>query len=120
MKKKIAGAMEADEDHFETHFADNPFIRIRERANMKQALTSDALKMDAEEQDIFMVKETGRFVINDREYAPKKRQRAAKGDSEDEAELNEAEDLKSRMKNMQAAKRLATGVMSTAKASQQA
>ena len=74
--------MAADAEEFESHFVENPFIRMREkqkqadgktRLGAKQLIAGTALEDqlmeedEAEKQDIFMIKETGKFVINDLE-----------------------------------------------------
>lgn len=35
-KRKITDFIEKDEDELETHFVENPFIKIREKATRKQ------------------------------------------------------------------------------------
>ena len=74
-----------NEEDYESHFVENPFIRMRERAAQKSldsktrlgasqlrtdAALEDADMMDEEEakkQDIVIVKESGKFMINDLE-----------------------------------------------------
>lgn len=81
--------MQAEEEEYESHFVENPFIRMRERALQRQLdsrsnLGASQLRLasglnaadrdmedDAEKQDIFIVKETGKFIINDLEMQPK-------------------------------------------------
>jgi hypothetical protein len=81
--------MQAEKDEYESHFVENPFIKMRERALQRnldsktrivaaqlRAAAGGALRggdtemideEDAEKQDIVIVKETGKFIINDLE-----------------------------------------------------
>jgi len=64
--------MDIDDANVESHFVENPFIRVRERASRKQLdgknmLKADHLEEDAEDQDIIMMKEAGKFFIRDLE-----------------------------------------------------
>lgn len=74
--------MQAEADDFESHFVENPFIKMRERTLQKtldgktrlgaKQLVGDADMMDddaeeAKKQDILLVKESGKFIINDLE-----------------------------------------------------
>lgn len=70
--KKAVEVMEVDELEVETHFVENPFIRTRERANRKnldaqQMMTAEQIQEDAENQDIVMMDEKGKFLIKDLE-----------------------------------------------------
>ena len=64
--------MDIDDVNVESHFVENPFIRVRERASRKQLdgknmLKADHLEEEAEDQDIIMMKEAGKFFIRDLE-----------------------------------------------------
>ena len=65
--------MVEDDLEVETHFVENPFIRIRERANRKQLEAQQMLSAaqmneeDAMEQDIVLLNEKGKFFIKDLE-----------------------------------------------------
>lgn len=65
--------MMADDTNVESHFVENPFIRVRERANKKQLDAKNMLKAsnleDDEDQDIILLKEAGKFFIRDLEQA---------------------------------------------------
>lgn len=71
----INDMMEKDGREVETHFVDNPFIRVRERASQKalagqnmvgekQLLVDEA---EAKMQDIVMMQENNMYVIKDME-----------------------------------------------------
>ena len=52
-KRKIADFIEKDEDELETHFVENPFIKIREKASRRQldgqnVMGADDLQEDAD------------------------------------------------------------------------
>jgi|LauGreDrversion4_2_1035121.scaffolds.fasta_scaffold782404_1 hypothetical protein len=65
--------MDVDEINLESHFVENPFIRVRERAAKKQLDAKNMLNVanleedDNELQDIIMMKEAGKFYIKDLE-----------------------------------------------------
>lgn len=68
--------MDIDDMNVESHFVENPFIRVRERASRKlldakNMLKADHLEEDAEDQDIIMMKEAGKFFIRDLEQTTK-------------------------------------------------
>lgn len=108
-RQKVKQMMQAEQDEYESHFVENPFIRMRERTLQKnldsktrigatqlRAVAGGALRKgdadmideeEAQKQDIVIVKETGKFIINDLEMPkvqPKKLKRsrveAVKGD----------------------------------------
>lgn len=59
-----------DEMNLETHFVENPYIKMRERANQgsKNLLDEKKLTGDDEQmvdQDIYVEQENGKFVIQD-------------------------------------------------------
>ena len=70
-KRRIVDFIEKDADEMETHFVENPFIKIREKASRK--LLDSKLQMGAEElqedaeaatkQDIYYLKEENKFVV---------------------------------------------------------
>jgi hypothetical protein len=101
---------EVDDLNAESHFVENPFIRVRERATKKQLdgknmLKADNLEDEAEDQDIIMMKEAGKFFIRDLEQTAqdkeeekaKKRKRAdvvGYGDGEEvDSDLDEDENI---------------------------
>lgn len=59
----------------ETHFVENPYIKIRERASQrsrdsKNLIGESDLKGDEEEikdDDVFIMQDTGKFVVQDLE-----------------------------------------------------
>lgn len=76
-KKKMSSVnqvIEADEDQLETHFVENPFIKIREKVAKKQRdgkviLAADDLEMQAAEKDkdVYIMQESGKMVVRDLE-----------------------------------------------------
>ena len=70
-KRKITDFIEKDEEDLETHFVENPFIKIREKATRKQLeskqlMGADDLQEDADttaNQDIYYLKEENKLVI---------------------------------------------------------
>ena len=134
-KDKVKQLMAQDDEEYESHFVENPFIRMRERAAQRnldgktrlgasQLRTGATLEGDTEmmDQDIFLVKETGKFMINDLELLEmkskqtgKKRMRfeAAKESDDDQSSVGDnvseessdtdEEDMRNKMK--QATKR---------------
>ena len=81
--------MAQEEEEYESHFVENPFIKIRERAlkkkldskaslGAKQLMIGGAEQDDEqmmESEDIVMVKESGKFLINDLELLEKEKQK---------------------------------------------
>ena len=65
--------IETDELELETHFVENPFIKMREKANKKKIdskLTvgvADLEKGNLEDEDIVFMADDSRFVIKDLE-----------------------------------------------------
>jgi len=71
-KTKVTEFIEKDENHIESHFVENPFIKIREKASRKQLeankqLHEDDLVDDDEDQDIVLMKEDNKYVVKDLE-----------------------------------------------------
>ena len=72
-KRKITDFIEQEEDDLETHFVENPFIKIREKAARKQLdgknqMGADDLEDDADttaNQDIYYNKEENKLVVQD-------------------------------------------------------
>ena len=50
-KKRIADFIEKDEDELETHFVENPFIKIRAKATRKQLDSKNALGASESQED---------------------------------------------------------------------
>lgn len=76
-RDKMKKIMEAEEDDFESHFVENPFIKMREKALAKnidaQKLVGEGvLNAESKEHDIVVVKETGKFIIKDLEGEERK------------------------------------------------
>lgn len=70
--KKVSEVMDVEEVELETHFVENPFIRVRERANKKQLdskamMTAEQIEEDAMNADIVLLSAGGKFRINDLE-----------------------------------------------------
>lgn len=66
--------IDANEDNLETHFVENPFIKIREKASKKDReskviMAADDLEMQAAEKDkdVYIMQESGKMVIRDLE-----------------------------------------------------
>lgn len=75
--------IDAEEDEFESHFVENPFIKLREKAisktlHGKTHLGKDNLEVNEDDHDIVMIKETGKFVIKDLEELEEKKKTAKK------------------------------------------
>ena len=74
-KKKITEFIEQDEEQLETHFVENPFIKIREKAtrkaiDSKHHMGANDLEEDADttaNQDIYFLKEENKFIVQDLE-----------------------------------------------------
>lgn len=91
-RDKVKQLMQADAEEYESHFVENPFIKMRERAlqksldgkmrlGAKHLLGDGDADMDEEDaamkQDIVLVKESGKFIINDLELEEMKMKKAA-------------------------------------------
>lgn len=68
-KQKVLNVIEAGEEDLETHFVENPFIKMREKALLKNQknMSEQQLKGNMEDEDIILIKESGKFVIKDTE-----------------------------------------------------
>jgi hypothetical protein len=71
-KSKTKDIIEAEDEDLETHFVENPFIKMREKSNMKisggKMMKMKELMEDEEvDEDIVIMKETGKFIIKDTE-----------------------------------------------------
>ena len=74
-KRRITDFIEQDADEMETHFVENPFIKIREKASKrmlesKHQMGAGDLQEDADsraQQDIYYLKEENKFVVQDLE-----------------------------------------------------
>lgn len=72
--------IDADEEEFESHFVENPFIKLREKAlsknlNAKQHLGLSTLEGEDKTQDIYIMEETGKFMIRDFEDEESKKKK---------------------------------------------
>lgn len=91
-RDKVKSIMATEVEEYESHFVENPFIKMRERTLQKNldgktrlgakqliagSKTEDQFmeEDDAEKQDIVMIKESGKFVINDLEHMLRKEQK---------------------------------------------
>ena len=93
-KERVKQLMAQDDEEYESHFVENPFIRMRERATSNgkarlgaaqlragAALDGDADMMDEEQakkEDLIIVKESGKFMINDLELLQMQSKQAGK------------------------------------------
>lgn len=103
--KDVKEMMESADRDVETHFVDNPFIRVRERASQKNMAgkqnigAKELAEEDAEGQDIVMMKEGGKFMIKDLEqldldkHNAKKRRNVARQTRDVEDSDTDEEDL---------------------------
>lgn len=73
-REKVKELMQKDHEEYESHFVENPFIRMRERSKLKGQVKLGAAQLntvgdeeDEKMQDIVIVKESGKFIINDPE-----------------------------------------------------
>jgi len=93
--------MDADELDVETHFVENPFIRVRERASKnqldkKQMLGGKELEEDNPDEDIVVMKdEGGKFMIRDLEQneLDKSNAKKRKRDALEENNDSDSEDI---------------------------
>jgi hypothetical protein len=79
----MSKAFEVEEDEFETHFVENPFIKMREKAvsktlHGKTHLGKGDLDVNEDEHDIILMKESGKFVIKDFEDQEAKKNKEKK------------------------------------------
>jgi len=85
----VSKVMEDDADNLETHFVENPFIKIRERASAKKrfgatALGEEALLTEQDLQDgmnindVYYMKESGKMIVKDFEKEEKAREERRK------------------------------------------
>lgn len=73
---QVSKVIEDDADDLETHFVENPFIKMRERASQKDRdskvmmgqteLEQDSAMKEAK-TDIYIMKESGKMIVNDLE-----------------------------------------------------
>lgn len=102
-KRKINDFIEKNEDELETHFVENPFIKIREKASRKQVdskihMGATDLQEDADttaQQDIYFHKEENKFMIQDLEQmdVDKIKQKELKRKRRDAFGYGEGEDI---------------------------
>lgn len=70
--KKINQVIEQDELDLETHFVENPFIKMREKAHRKKIdskanMQAEDLEKDLKDEDIVLNKDEDKLVIKDLE-----------------------------------------------------
>ena len=102
-KRKINDFIEKNEDELETHFVENPFIKIREKASRKQVdskihMGATDLQEDADttaQRDIYFHKEENKFMIQDLEQmdVDKIKQKELKRKRRDAFGYGEGEDI---------------------------
>lgn len=76
-REMVNKVIEKDEEHLETHFVENPYIKLRERASQRSRDSKNVIGEsqltggdDAEQMrddDIYIMQDTGKFVIQDLE-----------------------------------------------------
>ena len=70
-KEKVHIAMQAGEAELETHFVENPFIKLRQKNTRRQLENANHLGVDdiknQEDQDIILLKDHGKYLIKDLE-----------------------------------------------------
>ena len=88
-KKKqevVDKAIEQDDENYETHFVENPFIKIRERAAQKNRdskvmMGEEDLQMQAKqaaENDVYIMEDSGKMYVQDLEKAQNDKNAKAK------------------------------------------
>ena len=102
-KRKITDFIEKEEDELETHFVENPFIKIREKASRKQldgqnVMGADDLQEDADttaQQDIYYNKDANKLVVQDLEHIEmeKKKEKDLKRKRRDETGYGDKVDI---------------------------
>ena len=66
VRSQIQQVVEAEDEELKTHFVDNPFIRKKTAAlSAKIHLGGEGLEAEEDKQEIYISKETGKFVIRD-------------------------------------------------------
>ena len=69
--------IEDDADELETHFVENPFIKLREKATQKNNKVlvgeEELTKQAAAENDVYIMQDTGKFVVQDLERMQKEK-----------------------------------------------
>jgi len=122
----VSKVVDDEEDALETHFVENPFIKLREKAmrqNANMVLGQKELEENAAEQDVYIVQESGKLVINDlekkqrdKEERKEKRKKTGYGidsdtDSDDDTAVvkkgQSSRDVKNEIKKFNASKRSA-------------
>lgn len=70
-KEQVHTTIQAGEDELETHFVENPFIKLRQKTSKKELAQSNHLGVDDinkdEDADIIMLKDHNKFLIKDLE-----------------------------------------------------
>ena len=102
-KRRITEFIEGEAEEMETHFVENPFIRMREKASRKQIdskahMGAEDLQEDAEaaiQQDVYYLKDEKRFVVQDFEQneIDRKRERELKRKRQDQFGFEDEEDV---------------------------
>lgn len=86
--EQVDNVMGGDDEHLETHFVENPFIKSREKAARKDGKVrlgessllaqggDDDENMGGEmrDEDVYYVKESGKMIVKDHEMEERKRQ----------------------------------------------
>lgn len=75
-REQLTQVVEQDDQDLQTHFVENPFIKIRERTLQKQKLKQHTVNLEEEQQeqkDVVLLKESGKFVIKEIKEETKKK-----------------------------------------------
>merc|ERR1719424_2090357 len=86
--ENMSKLIEEDADHLETHFVENPFIKLREKAANKNRdgkviLAGNDLEMEAQEKkDLYIMEETGKMHIQDLELIEREKRMKRSGEEE--------------------------------------
>lgn len=78
-RKDVLDKVFKDDENLETHFVENPYIKMRERANQNSKNLLDEKKLTGDDeqlidQDIYVQKEDGKLIIKDFEEMDSKDQ----------------------------------------------
>lgn len=93
----VTKVIEGDADQLETHFVENPFIKIREKAAKKERegkviLAGDDLEMEAQQnKDVYVMEDSGKMHVQDLETIDRekneKKKNESDADTDEEAEV---------------------------------
>mmetsp|Transcript_24172 Transcript_24172/g.37156 ORF Transcript_24172/g.37156 Transcript_24172/m.37156 type:complete len:286 (+) Transcript_24172:3185-4042(+) len=88
-QEAMSKVVENNDDELETHFVENPYIKLREKAKPTGGSTIlNEKDLTEEAQEIYYVKESGKMVVHDldkeQEEKQRKKKRGEESDSDDE------------------------------------